>query len=212
MKWVAAALALFNLGLAGYLYLSHLRGSLDGELIRQQLNADEIRVLPEPPPPPPAQQRSGACLEWRSFAAAELPRARQALAGVAQQARVSERDVAAPVRWWVHMPPQKSQSAMERKASELRRLGVEDFHPSVEPGRWRYAISLGLFRSEEAARAYLETLKSKGVRSAVITEREQRITQTAFVIRDPSAEDSSRLLELSARYPGTELKAVDCPA
>jgi hypothetical protein len=54
-------------------------------------------------------------------------------------------------------------------------------------------------------------LKAKGVRSALITEREQRITQTAFVIRDPSTEESNRLLELSVRYPGTELKAADCP-
>jgi hypothetical protein len=211
MKWLVSALVLCNLGLAAYLYLDHVAGSPDGELLRQQLNADEIQVLPEPPPAPPPAPSSGACLEWRSFAAAELPRARQALAGLAQQARVSEREVATPVRWWVHIPPQGSELAMERKTRELRRLGVEDFHPNVEPGRWRYAISLGLFRSEEAARAFLEALKKKGVRSAVITEREQRITQTAFVIRGPSVEESSRLLELSARYPGTELKAVDCP-
>jgi hypothetical protein len=206
MRWLVVLLALCNLALGVYLYLGHGR-SQDAGLLRQQPNAEEIRILPGPPPRP----TSGACLEWRSFAAADLARARQALMALALQTRPAEREVSAAARWWVHMPPQGSQTAMEQKVRQLRKLGVEDFHAISDPGPWRYAISLGLFRSEEAARAYLETLKGKGVRSAVITEREQRVTQTAFVIRDPSSEESSRLQELSGRYPGTEIRAVDCP-
>ena len=209
MRWLVAILALCNIGLGGYLYFAYGR-SPDAELLREQLNADQIRILPEPPAPPQPQP-SGACLEWRSFAAAELPRVRQALTALGLDTRVSERNVSAAARWWVHIPSQGSQAAVERKARELRNLGVQDFHPIAEPGRWRHAISLGLFRSEDAARAHLDALKAKGVRSALITEREQRITQTAFVIRDPSTEESNRLLELSVRYPGTELKAADCP-
>jgi hypothetical protein len=136
---------------------------------------------------------------------------RQALSALAAGERISEREVSVVASWWVHMPPQGSQAAMERKARELTELSVTDFFPVTEAGRWRYAISLGLFRSEDAARTHLAQLRAKGVRSAVIANREQRVTQTAFVLREPTAQESARLAELSAGWPGTELKAVDCP-
>ncbi|HWQ37133.1 MAG TPA: SPOR domain-containing protein [Burkholderiales bacterium] len=211
MRWLVAGLALLNVGLAGYLFLGYVRVDPDAQVIHRQVNAEEIRIMSQPPAPPPARTLL-ACLEWRGFVSADLPRARDALARLALGPRLSEREVGAVARWWVHMPPQGSQAAMERKAGELRNLGVTDFYPVTESGQWRYAISLGLFRSEDAARTYLAQLRAKGVRSAQLTQRDQRIDQAAFVIRDPTAEESARLLELSALFPGTELRAVNCPA
>jgi len=97
---------------------------------------------------------------------------------------------------------------MDRKSAELRVLGVKEYAPILEPGRWRYAISLGLFSTEDAARRYLAVLRAKAVRSAQLGEREQRITQNAFVIRDATA---SQLASLRADYAGIELRTIDCP-
>jgi hypothetical protein len=46
----------------------------------------------------------------------------------------------------------------------------------------------------------------------VVGNREQRVTQTAIVVRDPASEESARLVELSAAWPGTEVRAADCPS
>ena len=100
---------------------------------------------------------------------------------------------------------------MERKVTELRKLGVNEYFPVLDPGRWQYAISLGVFRGEEGAARYLAQLRQKGVRSATVGEREQRVTQTAFLISDPSEEESANLAELKNEFPGTELRAVECP-
>lgn len=212
MKWVALVLLLVNVALGGYLYWRHITPNPDSRLVDLQMNADQIRIIPEPPRPQPVPPpQSSACLEWRAFATADLGRARDALAATGLGARVSEREVGVTASWWVHMPPQRSQAAMERKAKELTDLGVRDFFPVTEEGRWRYAISLGLFRTEDAARAFLAQLRTRGVRSAVVTNREQRVTRMAFVVRDPGQEESARLVELAAAWPGTELRVAECP-
>ena len=100
---------------------------------------------------------------------------------------------------------------MDRKSSELKALGVTEYSPILEAGRWRYAIALGVFRSEDGAKKHLASLREKGVRSAQIGEREQRITQTAFQVRDPTEAQSAQLVGLKTEFPGSDLRAVDCP-
>jgi hypothetical protein len=210
MKWVFGLLLIANAVLGGYLYWKSVTPDPDSQILDLQMNADQVRVIPEPPRPQPAP-RAAACLEWRSFSAADGTRARQALSVLAAGERLFEREVSVVASWWVHMPPQGSQAAMERKTRELADLGVTDFFAVTEAGSWRYAISLGLFRTEEAARAHLAELRARGVRTAVIGNREQRVSQTAFVLREPTAEESAKLAQLSTAWPGTELRAADCP-
>jgi hypothetical protein len=78
-------------------------------------------------------------------------------------------------------------------------------------GPTRNAISLGIFKSEEAASAFLQSAQAKGVRGARVGARETRVTQTAVLVRDPDALVSARLAELALRFPGSELRAIDCP-
>jgi hypothetical protein len=212
VKWIFVLLLLINAALGGYLYWRHVTPDPDSRLVDLQMNADQIRIIPEPPRPPAPQSQSGACLEWRSFSAADLGRARDAIAALNLGERLSEREVSVVASWWVYIPPQDSQAAMDRKVKELTELGITDFFAVTEPGRWRYAVSLGLFRGEDAARAHLARLRTRGVRSAVVGNREQRVTQTAIVVRDPASEESARLVELSAAWPGTEVRAADCPS
>jgi hypothetical protein len=206
VKWVFFLLLLVNLGLAAYLGLLHVRAAPDRRIVEQQVNPEQIRILPEPPPAPRA-----SCLEWGSFNAADLSLARAALAPLALGARLSSREVTVPANWWIHVPPAPSQAAMERKVRELNALGITNFYAITEPGKWRYAISLGLFRSEQGANAFLAQLRAKGVRSAVIGNRDQRVTQTVLVVREPDSQESARLAELAAGHPGTELKSGECP-
>jgi hypothetical protein len=121
-------------------------------------------------------------------------------------------EVSVTASWWVYMPPQKTKADMDRKVSELQGMGVAEHYPVLDAGRWRYAISLGIFRSEEGAKNYLATLRGKGVRSAVVGAREQRVSQTVFQVREPSEQDSVTLTELRSAFPGSELRAIDCPA
>lgn len=68
-------------------------------------------------------------------------------------------------RWMLYMG-RYEESQLERKKGELKRLGLE--FQELRGGPWAFGISLGSFDSEAAARAGLEALKPKGVRTARI--------------------------------------------
>ena len=215
MKWVFFVLLAANLGLAAFPYLRGRLPNPDAQLVRQQMNADQIRIVAPRPTPAPAAVAAlpapGVCIEWGSFGAADLPRAQAALEGLALGERVRKAEVAVSTSYWVYIPPLKSKPDMDRKSRELKELGITEYSPVLEAGRWRYAIALGVFRNEDGAKRHLALLREKGVRSAQVGEREQRITQTAFQVRDATEAQSAQLANLRTKYPGTDLRAVDCP-
>jgi hypothetical protein len=215
MKWVFFLLLAANLGLAAFIYTRDRLPNPDAQLLRQQMNADQIQIVAPRPTPPPAPvapaPASGVCLEWGSFGATELPKAQAALDALALGERVRRTEVGVLTSYWIYIPPLKSKPDMDRKTIELKERGVTDYAPLLEAGRWRYAISLGVFRNEDGAKKQLGLLRQKGVRSAQIGEREQRVTQTAFLVRDPTEAQSAQLVNLKAEYPGSDLRAVDCP-
>jgi hypothetical protein len=215
MKWVFFVLLAANLGLAAFTYLRERLPNPDAQLVRQQMNADQIRIVAPRPAPAPvpvaAAPGPGVCLEWGSFGAADLPKVQAALDVLALGERVRRTEVAVSTSYWVYVPPLKSKSDMDRKSSELEKLGVTEYSPILEASRWRYAIVLGVFRNEDGAKKHLALLREKGVRSAQFGEREQRITQTAFLVRDPTEAQSAQLVNLKTEYPGSDVRAVDCP-
>lgn len=218
MKWVFFVLLVANLGLAGFTYLRERAPSPDAQLLKQQLNADQIRIsAPRPPPlaPPPAPIAaaavSGVCIEWGNFGAADLPKAQAALDALALGERVSKMDVSVATSYWIYIPPLRSKAEMERKSRELEERGVVEYVPILEAGRWRYAIALGVFRNEDGAKKHLASLRAKGVRSATIGEREQKVAQSAFLLRDPTDEQALRIGNLKSGFPGSDVRAVECP-
>jgi hypothetical protein len=211
MKWVFILLVMVNIALGVYGYVQNNRPHPDANIPEFQMNADKVRILAEPPTvPKPAPEEPTACLEWGSFGALELRRVREALSSLQLGDRVVAREEEVTANWWVYMPPQGSRAAMERKANELVELEVTDFIRLREEGRWQYAISLGTFREERGAREYLAQLRSKGVRSADLGKREQQVMQTTLVISSPTPTESTRLVELATRFPGSEMRATQC--
>jgi hypothetical protein len=215
MKWAFFVLLAANLGLAAWAYVRERTPNPDAQLLTQQIDADQIRIVAPRPPPPPAPAVvapvAGACVQWGSFGGADLPRAQAALDALAMGERVRKTEVSVSTSYWVYIPPLRTKTEMERKASELKERGITDYSPLLESGRWHYAISLGVFRGEEGAKKHLAFLREKGVRSAQVGEREQRITQIAFMLRDPTQEQSAQLAGLKAGFPGSDVRTVDCP-
>jgi len=214
MRWVFLLLLAVNIGFGVFVFFMDKALNPDAQLIALQMNADKVRIVPPRPAPAPAlvtASTRAACIEWGGFGTGELARAQGALDRLGLGARARRVEVSVTAGYWVFIPPQRSQVAMERKVTELRKLGVNEYFLLLDPGRWRYAISLGVFRSEAGATRYLAQLRQKGVRSATVGEREQRVTQTAFLIREPTEEESANLAELKNEFPGSELRVVECP-
>jgi hypothetical protein len=212
-KRVFLLLLLANLGF--YAYAHYFSGST-GEPAsgHEPVNADKIGLLKpeEAPAPKAAATDAPICLEWGNFSGADLERADAALQKLALGDRLLRVAVEEPKKWWVMIPPQGSKAEADRKAAQLKGLGVTDYLVMQENSKWKYAISLGLFSSEEAANKQLTSLRDKGVRSARLEPRFSETGAAKFLLRDTNAEVEARLVEIKLGFEGSHLKAVTCPA
>ena len=214
---VAANLALF----AWFQYYSPAESTSDPAPARRQLNAEKIRLLegkelkslasakPAPVPAPAPGAPAGtpaACMEWGGFAVAEAPKAEQALAPLALGTRLTQRRSEETAGWWVFIPPQPNRAAAQKKAAELKALGVDEFFILQDEGKMRWALSLGVFSSEEAAKSRLEALRAKGVRSAQTGERDTQVAKVWFQLRGADAAQLAAVRGTVQGFPGTDLR------
>lgn len=150
------------------------------------------------------------CLEWGEFSGDELARASTALDGMSLGSMITQRQVEHTSAYWVYIPPRPNRSEVDKKIVQIKALGVDDFFVVQEPGKWHNAISLGIFRTEEAAQRYLQHLREKGVKSALTGERASKLVYTVFIFRNPGAEHAAKMAELKNEFQGSELKEVSC--
>jgi hypothetical protein len=214
-----------NLGFLAWTYFGADHASTEAQLMEQQLNPQAIQLLSAEqlavlaaerakqqaserakPPPPPPKAAVAACLELGAFSPGEVRRVQQALEPLALGARLSQRRAEEIANYWVFMPPQGSRQAANRKSAELRKLGVEDFFIVQEDPKFQFAISLGVFKTEEAAQARLAELRTKGVRTARVGPRETSVQKVYFIVREVPEALASRLNELRQGFPGSELR------
>lgn len=186
-------------------------GGGEAERLSAQIEPEKLRTAGKGAPPataavPPLDEcRALAGLERE--AAGKLA---DLISGRDAQLKVDQRALEEPKSWWVHIPPQPNGAQADRKAAELSKLGVKDFYVVRESGPNQYAVSLGLFKSEEAAKDALGALQKKGVKSARILARETAGDKMVVEVRGKPEQLSKALAELPAEF-STAQKA-ECPA
>ena len=222
--------------LANALFLAYMQwGSVltgtEADLqVQPPLNVEKIKLVSAPatlavptphpapvqPQPVPVAQTAlvvpppDACMEWGEFSGDDLARASTALTAMNLGDQLTQREVEQDNGYWVYMPPQGSRANAKKKASELKALGVTDYFIVQESGKWHYAISLGVFKTREAAQNHLDKLHAQGVRTARVGERQAKLKFTVFVFRNPDSALTARIAALQKGFPDSELKAAAC--
>ena len=208
MRIGALMLLLANLAVAAYFALvsSAQRSALDVRSL--EINADQVKQLRDAPVTP--NSAAAACLEWGPLAAAELARAREELTKLKIE-KTSVRESPGTMVWWVHLPPSKSRDEAERRVRDIEELGVRDARVVNDEG-WRNAVSLGIFRSEEAANAYQVRMREIKVRNTAIVQRSDLVKFSTIAISEPTPDSAARIVEIAAGFAGSEVKAAACAA
>jgi hypothetical protein len=214
MRALFLLLLLANAGF--YVYMTYLRGTPgdDAQLALLQISPEKMRIAKPGPPPAPKPEIKvetalpQACIEWGPFDASDRKLVEPQLTALALGDRLSARDVG-DGSFWVYIPPQKGKAEVDKKTAEVRARGVSDYAILPGEGPWQWAISFGVFRNEDNAKARLAQLREKGIRSAVLGPRGG---DTLFVVRDPSDAVTAKLATIQKEFPLTELKPVTCTA
>src|SRR5262245_36083882 len=224
MSIVFFLLLLANLAFFAWTYLGSGRASDEPQLMEQQLNPHEIKLLspeqvakfaaerakqaaerPKSPPKPPV----AACLELGGFNPGDVAQVQKAFEPLGLGNRLAQRRAEEVASYWVFIPPQRNRQSANNKAAELKKLGVEDFFIVQEDSKLRFAISLGVFKTEEAADSRLADLRKKGVRTARVGPKETSVQKVYFSVKEVPDALAAKLDELRQSYAGTELR--DCP-
>lgn len=222
MRILFLLLVLANAVFYAYAFVARERAGADNQIPLLQISPEKIKLISsiagmgaaQRKPAvarPQASAAPAACLEWGVFAGPEVARADAVVAGLGFPEAQVMRTVVDAGGYWVYIPPLKSKSEVDKKIGELKGLGVEDFFPVQEATPWRNAISLGIFKTDDAAKNRLAELRGKGVRSAVAERRENFLKQIAYYVREPGEATVAKLAELQREFPGTQIKAVACP-
>ncbi|MFC7516328.1 SPOR domain-containing protein [Herbaspirillum sp. GCM10030257] len=169
------------------------------------VTASALAATPEPAPKKVAVL---ACAEIGNFNADEAKKFSARIASLALGGRVSQHPVQEVATHMVYIPPQGDREAAEKKASELRRLGISDFYIIQDNSPMRWGISLGVFRMEEAARAHLASLNQKGVRSARIGQRSATSSMVAFQLHELDEDTKNAVEKIKAGFVKQEIR--DC--
>lgn len=198
--------------------------------MRNQLNADKIKLIRTPaakapapasnevtdtsfapaialaPPAPqntPAQQSAPACTEIGNFTNAEARRFEAQLALPIQPAR---RDVQETSSHMVMIPPAADKESADRQAALLRGKGVDDVYVIQENNALRWGISLGIFKTEEAARARMQVLARQGVNNFKLIDYKMTLNRIAYQWRGLDARAKESLAKLKADFSRQEMR------
>lgn len=151
-----------------------------------------------------------ACIELGAIQSADAARAGEALAPLALGPRLSQRQADESASWWVYISPRGSRQDAQKKAAELKALGIDEYFILQDEGPLRYALSLGVFKTEAAATSRLEALRAKGVKTAQIGARETTLQKIYFQVRPADDALVAKVREIAQSFTGSEVR--ECPA
>ena len=222
--WLLAGVNLLVFAI-GQGYLGSFRSETrEPARLKNQLQATKLTLLtPEQataPAAPPASEEAAApaaaapapsyaCTEVGNFLLADGRRFEAQVAALDLGDRQSRRNVAGQdiSSYMVYIPPQGSKEGADRKAGELKQLGVTNYFIMNESSPMRWGISLGVFKSESGAQTQLASLNKQGVHSARIAPRYSASKQLAYQFRDLDAATRARLEKIKTQFPEQELRS-----
>jgi hypothetical protein len=195
-------------------YVSPPEAGADPMPLARQIEPEKLKVITpgEPMVPAPAAARPAPsaavakCMEWGSFTIADASRAEKALEPLALGPRLTQRRTEEQAHWWVFIPPAPNRALAVKKAAELKTLAVDEYFVMQDEGPHRWAISLGVFRTEDGARARLAALRAQGVRTAEMAERETTVPKVWLQVSGVDGALLARLKETARTAEGSELR------
>lgn len=148
-----------------------------------------------------------ACTEIGNFIEGDAIKFEKQLASLTLGDRLSRRKIEEVNSRIVAIPSQGSKEGAEKKASELRRFGVADFFIIKDPGNLQWGISLGVYKTQEAAQSRLVDLIKKGVHSARISPYSTSSTKVAFQLRNLDLTTKEVIDKIKGGFPQQELRS-----
>lgn len=158
---------------------------------------------------PGKDQENQACTEIGNFGLADAARFEARVARLPFKEKLARREVPEAITHMVLIPPQGGKEGADQRVADLRALGIADYFVIQDNSRRRWGISLGLFKTAEAANAHLAAVAQRGVTGARVIEYNVGLARTAFQLRDPDPQIKAGIEKIMADFPRQEMRSCD---
>ena len=214
MKWIAWALLMLNLAVAGFFIgRSHWPQAQSDQNAPMNVDRLSLRIqsasAPAQVPTPRVAAPEAMCVEWRGLNTYEFAQVREQLKTMPGERAMSFTEVPLNTRHWVIFPPLPSAQSAADKLGELAAAGVGDAFV-VKDGAWSNARSLGLYADDEAARRRVREVEDKGVLGTRVELQPRQGTDFYFVIRSEDTDTLKSLGGIKQAYPNSQQSRVAC--
>ena len=173
---------------------------------------ETVADAPAPAPAPAAvptvpASPAIACVETDAFAAGDARRFETRLARLdlgTRQTRLTVpfQEVTSHL---VYLPPANGKEGADRRTAELRERGVTNSFVMQGDSPLRWAISLGVFKTETAARSEAARLTKLGVANVRVLPRGPQSQRFAYRFRDIDAEIRAGIVDAGRGMPAAVL-------
>lgn len=172
--------------------------------------AEPSAAAPVPVPPVAVAPDLVACVQAGPFSVADARRFEARVASLdlaARQTRVEVPFQEVTSRL-VYLPPNGGREGAQRRSAELKERGVENFYTMQGDSPLRWAISLGVFKTDSAAQKLVDQLQRQGVRGVRVLPRGPQVMRAAYQYRAIEPAVRARLAGIVGNYANADLR--DC--
>lgn len=224
MKWLFWILLLANLMFFSFIQWGEILIDENQNLKHQSpLNVEKIKLLGAPTVAPAPSLSSDVlatsqdqraftdvCLEWGEFSGTDSVRAAAALTISKLTDKLTQRQTEYAIGYWVYLPPAQTRAEMDKNIAELKAHNIKDYFTVQDAGQWKGAISLGVFKTDKTARKVFDSLRAKGVKTAMMGELMSKFKLTVFVLKSPDAAAIEKMVTLQNEFDGSAVHLVAC--
>lgn len=155
---------------------------------------------------------AGSCMATAPFNKAEAAGFEQQLPSLSLNAKdISRLPVREHQAHMVFIAPAASQKAAEEKIAELEKKGIKSHYLIRDSGELKWAISLGVFKTREAAEKHAADMEKTGLADIHVMPRGLASTEKTVYRLDNLNDEQLRALEgIIKNFPGQSIQP--CPA
>jgi len=176
--------------------------------------APPVEPTPQPAEPAPVSPPAAdtiACTQVGAFAASDARRfetrlARLALGERASRSSVPFQEVTSHL---VYLPPNGGKEGADRRVAELKEKGVANYFVMQGDSPLKWAVSLGVFKTETAAKTLAAALGKQGVGGVRILPRGPQGTRATWRLRDLTPDERTRVADIADDFTGVQLRGCD---
>lgn len=182
----------------------------------QPIEQEKIRLLPsvlilpqaQPTSPATAEQTTEVttCFEIGEFNKTDVKLFQEKINALLPAGSAEQFHSRSPSGYMVYLPAAQNKKAAEKRISELQKKGIGNYFLITNGNQFRNAISLGIFKNEEAARNLIAELYKLGFDDVELHVKTKQTESTSFLVKNVGRNQMEQLDLILSGFPQASKK------